>query len=95
MNDLPDGDWAFEGKWDGFRVIARFSHGDMKLESRTGKDLTDRFHAFSALAEDLSEHEAILDGEAVVFDSDGTTSFELLQSSSGRMCASSRSICCT
>ncbi|AYJ47816.1 ATP-dependent DNA ligase [Rhodococcus sp. P1Y] len=84
VNDLPDGDWAFEGKWDGFRVIARFSHGDMKLESRTGKDLTDRFHAFSALAEDLSEHEAILDGEAVVFDSDGTTSFELLQSSSGK-----------
>ncbi|MDJ0394589.1 ATP-dependent DNA ligase [Rhodococcus sp. G-MC3] len=84
ITDLPDGEWAFEGKWDGFRVIARFSRGDMKLESRTGKDLTQRFSAFSALAEDLADHEAILDGEAVVFDSEGLTSFELLQGSSGK-----------
>lgn len=84
VTDLPDGDWVFEGKWDGFRVIARFSRGDMKLESRTGKDLTERFHSLAALADDLSDHEAILDGEAVVFDSDGITSFELLQSSSGK-----------
>ncbi len=83
ISDLPDGEWAFEGKWDGFRVIARFSYGDMKLESRTGKDLTQRFHGFSTLAADLADHETIIDGEAVVFDSDGITSFEKLQSSSG------------
>ncbi len=94
ITDLPDGEWAFEGKWDGFRVIASFSHGEMKLESRTGKDLTQRFGAFSALARDLADHEAILDGEAVVFagatdtagrsDALGVTSFELLQSDSGK-----------
>ncbi|MGB3369531.1 MAG: ATP-dependent DNA ligase [Rhodococcus sp. (in: high G+C Gram-positive bacteria)] len=85
ITDLPDGDWAFEGKWDGFRVIARFAHGAMKLESRSGNDLTERFGAgFSNLAEDLREHEAVLDGEAVVFDADGITSFEMLQSSTGR-----------
>ncbi|OZF50676.1 ATP-dependent DNA ligase [Rhodococcus sp. 14-2470-1a] len=83
VTDLPDGEWAFEGKWDGFRVVARMSHGEMKLESRTGKDLTERFRAFSALAADLADHEAVLDGEAVVFAADGSTSFELLQSSSG------------
>ncbi|MGA9871750.1 MAG: ATP-dependent DNA ligase [Rhodococcus sp. (in: high G+C Gram-positive bacteria)] len=84
VSDLTEGEWAFEGKWDGFRVVARFSHGEMKLESRSGKDLTERFHGFSALAEDLAEHEAIVDGEAVVFDADGITSFELLQNSSGK-----------
>lgn len=84
INDLPDGDWAFEGKWDGFRVIARFSYGDFELVSRSGKDLTTRFHGLSALARDLVDHEAVLDGEAVVYGDDGITSFELLQSSSGK-----------
>ncbi|WP_072804873.1 ATP-dependent DNA ligase [Rhodococcoides yunnanense] len=83
VEDLPDGEWSFEGKWDGFRVIARCAHGEMKLESRSGNDLTERFHGFSALAEDLKDHVAILDGEAVVFDSHGISSFELLQNSSG------------
>ncbi|RRQ25352.1 ATP-dependent DNA ligase [Rhodococcus sp. Eu-32] len=81
---LPDGEWSFEGKWDGFRVVAQFSYGEMKLTSRTGKDLTERFRAFQALADDLKDHEAIVDGEAVVFDADGISSFELLQNSTGK-----------
>ncbi|SNT49649.1 ATP-dependent DNA ligase [Rhodococcoides kyotonense] len=82
--DLPDGEWSFEGKWDGFRVVAQFSHGDMKLSSRTGKDLTERFSGIRALAQDLKDHDAIVDGEAVVFDANGVSSFELLQNSTGK-----------
>ena len=84
IRDLPDGDWAFEGKWDGFRVVARLSYGEFALASRSGKDLTERFHGLSALADDLAEHEAVIDGEAVVYGADGNTSFELLQGSSGK-----------
>ena len=36
------------------------------------------------LADDLAEHEAVIDGEAVVYGADGNTSFELLQGSSGK-----------
>lgn len=84
ITDLADGEWTFEGKWDGFRVIARFAHGEMKLVSRTGNDLTARFPSLSTLADELADHDVILDGEAVVFDADGITSFEFLQNSSGR-----------
>ncbi|MET4047080.1 ATP-dependent DNA ligase [Rhodococcus sp. 1163] len=84
ITDLADGEWAFEGKWDGFRVIARCAHGEMKLVSRTGNDLTARFPSLSTMADELADHDVVLDGEAVVFDDDGITSFELLQNSSGR-----------
>ncbi|MCZ4077204.1 ATP-dependent DNA ligase [Rhodococcus sp. H36-A4] len=84
ITDLADGEWAFEGKWDGFRVIARCAHGEMKLVSRAGNDLTARFPSLSTVADELADHDVILDGEAVVFDTDGITSFELLQNSSGR-----------
>ncbi|MEO7078834.1 MAG: DNA polymerase ligase N-terminal domain-containing protein, partial [Rhodococcus sp. (in: high G+C Gram-positive bacteria)] len=84
ITDLADGDWTLEGKWDGFRVIARCAHGEMKLVSRTGNDLTARFPSLSTMADELADHDVILDGEAVVFDADGITSFELLQNSSGR-----------
>ena len=33
-------DWLFERKFDGERCVARKSGNDVRLESRTGKDLT-------------------------------------------------------
>jgi ATP-dependent DNA ligase len=34
------GDWLLERKLDGERCVARKDSGDVRLESRTGKDLT-------------------------------------------------------
>ena len=40
----PSGDiWLHEIKWDGFRVIARKVGKRVRLYSRPGNDLTDRF----------------------------------------------------
>ncbi|MGB6182071.1 MAG: ATP-dependent DNA ligase [Rhodococcus sp. (in: high G+C Gram-positive bacteria)] len=75
---LEADEWSFEGKWDGVRVVARFDHGEMTLESRTGQDLTRRYAGLGALAADLADHAVVLDGEAVVYREDGVTSFELL-----------------
>ncbi|MGV8871549.1 MAG: ATP-dependent DNA ligase [Rhodococcus sp. (in: high G+C Gram-positive bacteria)] len=79
IEDLPDGEWSFEGKWDGFRIVAELMHGSMTLRTRSGNDYTEKFAALQSLADDLSEHDAIVDGEVVVFDDNGISSFEMLQ----------------
>jgi ATP-dependent DNA ligase len=35
--------WAFEGKWDGYRVLVDADHGKLKLRSRRGRDVTDEY----------------------------------------------------
>ena len=34
---LPEGDWLYEPKWDGFRTIAFVEDGDVDLRSRNDK----------------------------------------------------------
>ncbi|MBE1877718.1 ATP-dependent DNA ligase [Myceligenerans pegani] len=77
----PD-DWAFEMKWDGFRVLAHLTApGEVRLVSRAGLDMTATFPELQALADAVApEHlPAVLDGEVVALDADGRPSFRLLQ----------------
>jgi DNA ligase D-like protein (predicted ligase)/DNA ligase D-like protein (predicted 3'-phosphoesterase) len=71
--------WAFEGKWDGYRVLADANHGQLNLRSRSGRDVTDEYPQFEALAADLADHHVILDGEAVALDASGVPSFGEMQ----------------
>src|SRR6201992_1587175 len=34
---LKTGQWAFEGKWDGYRLLVEVDHGRMRLRSRNGR----------------------------------------------------------
>ncbi|MEW2017459.1 ATP-dependent DNA ligase [Rhodococcus sp. NPDC076796] len=77
--DLPDDEWSFEGKWDGFRIVAELRHGSMTLRTRSGNDYTEKFGALQSMADDLADHDAVVDGEVVVFDDGGVSSFEKLQ----------------
>lgn len=77
-------DWAFETKWDGFRLIVEIEDGVVTARSRAGNVVTERYPRLAALAEDLAEHRVVLDGEAVVFDADGTSNLALLQADSVR-----------
>ena len=61
-----------EIKHDGFRVIARKDGEWVKLYSRPGNDLTDRF---SLIVEACSQS-CIIDGEAVACGDDGISSFD-------------------
>jgi bifunctional non-homologous end joining protein LigD len=70
-----DRDWAFEAKWDGFRVLAGVSAGTLRIRSRHGTDFSNAFPEFARLPRALSVSSAILDGEIVCFGSDGRTSF--------------------
>ncbi|HEX4558834.1 MAG TPA: ATP-dependent DNA ligase, partial [Mycobacterium sp.] len=71
--------WSFEGKWDGYRVLVDANHGKLNLRSRRGRDVTDEYPQFEALAADLGDHHVILDGEAVALDESGVPSFGEMQ----------------
>jgi bifunctional non-homologous end joining protein LigD len=72
-------EWAFEIKWDGVRAIAYSQPGELRLESRNLKEITDSYPELARLNRALSSHSAVLDGEIVAFDSDGRPSFGALQ----------------
>ncbi len=78
---LPRGDrdWAFEVKWDGVRAIAWWQPGRLRIESRKGEDVGERYPELQALGSQLGSREAVLDGEIVAFDEHGQPSFARLQ----------------
>ncbi|MGV0873722.1 ATP-dependent DNA ligase [Mycolicibacterium sp. XJ879] len=76
---LKAGQWAFEGKWDGYRVLVEADRGRLSIRSRRGRDVTAEYRQFEALAADLADHHVILDGEAVALDESGVPSFSEMQ----------------
>jgi bifunctional non-homologous end joining protein LigD len=73
-----DADWLLERKLDGERCVARKVGGDVRLESRTGKDLTATYPEVRAAVAAQQSRTLLLDGEVVAFDGD-QTSFTRLQ----------------
>ena len=71
--------WAFEGKWDGYRLLVDADHGGLRLRSRSGRDVTAEFPHLHPLAGLLADHHAVLDGEVVALDNGGVPSFAALQ----------------
>jgi bifunctional non-homologous end joining protein LigD len=73
---LPSGhEWLHEIKHDGFRVIARKKGAQVRLYSRPGNDLTNRFPLIVETLLRLRSRSCIIDGEAVACDDNGVTSF--------------------
>jgi bifunctional non-homologous end joining protein LigD len=81
LGDLPaeDGRWAYEVKWDGVRALVWVDGGQVRLESRNGRDITAQYPELSALGRALGSRPALLDGEIVALDAEGRPSFERLQ----------------
>ena len=79
VDKLKKTQWAFEGKWDGYRVLVEANHGRLCVRSRRGRDVTGEYPQFKALAADLADHHVILDGEAVALDESGVPSFSEMQ----------------
>jgi bifunctional non-homologous end joining protein LigD len=71
--------WAFEGKWDGYRLLVDADHGELELRSRSGRDVTREYPQLEALAADLADHHVVLDGEIVALDGSGVPSFGAMQ----------------
>jgi DNA ligase D-like protein (predicted ligase)/DNA ligase D-like protein (predicted polymerase)/DNA ligase D-like protein (predicted 3'-phosphoesterase) len=71
--------WAFEGKWDGYRLIFDADHGRVSLHTRSGRDVTGEYPQLASVAADLTEHHVLLDGEVVALDESGVPSFGEMQ----------------
>jgi bifunctional non-homologous end joining protein LigD len=71
-------DWLLERKFDGERCVARKAGDDVRLESRTGKDLTGTYPEVRDALAMQHARELLLDGEVVAFQDD-QTSFSRLQ----------------
>ena len=74
-----DRNYAFEYKWDGVRMAAFLDRGRLRLQTRNLLDATRRYPELSALADALSDHQVILDGEIVALDDLDRPSFARLQ----------------
>ena len=76
----PTGDaWLHEIKHDGFRVVARKDGARVKLYSRPGNDLTDRFPLIVEALARLRSRSCIIDGEAVSCDESGIAQFNRIR----------------
>jgi bifunctional non-homologous end joining protein LigD len=70
--------WVYEVKWDGYRAIAFKKDDILELKSRNNKSFIEKFYPISkALAE--WNVNAIVDGEIIVVDENGSANFSALQ----------------
>lgn len=85
VNSPPKGpDWAYEVKWDGYRVAVHVEPGRVRVITRGGYDWTQRFPAIAEEACELGHDTMIIDGEAVVLDEHGRSDFGALQWALGK-----------
>lgn len=81
QNPPTEGNWLHELKLDGYRMQARKRGNQVQLLTRTGLDWTHRVKPLAAALQRIPAHDAILDGEVVVLDAQGLSSFARLQAS--------------
>jgi bifunctional non-homologous end joining protein LigD len=73
------GEWLYEVKHDGYRMLATFSGKSVRLYTRTGLDWTARLPHLAKALEKLDLDDSLLDGEIVVPGPNGRSSFQALQ----------------
>jgi DNA ligase D-like protein (predicted ligase) len=74
----PAGEWAYELKFDGYRLLARID-GGVSLFTKNGYDWTKRMPGLARDLQSLPIRGAWLDGEVVVQDDDDRPAFQALQ----------------
>jgi bifunctional non-homologous end joining protein LigD len=72
-------DWLHELKLDGYRMQGRIENGKVQLLTRRCLDWTHRMRPIAAALAELSAKAALLDGEVIVLDDNGISSFAALQ----------------
>jgi bifunctional non-homologous end joining protein LigD len=80
LEEAPTGgDWVYELKFDGFRIIAVKNGDKVSLVSRNGNELAARFPEVADAVRALPVNDCVIDGEVVALDDKGRSSFQLLQ----------------
>ncbi|MEO5697118.1 MAG: DNA ligase D [Burkholderiaceae bacterium] len=79
---IPEaGQWLYEIKFDGYRIMARLEHGKVALTTRGGHDWSSRMPGLVGELERWQLESTWLDGEVVVLGADGAPDFNALQRS--------------
>ena len=74
------GDWLYEIKWDGYRIVATVAGGEPELRTRRDQDYTKRFENVAReLVKALKTPDCVVDGEVCALDEDGRPSFSAMQ----------------
>ena len=75
----PTGEWLYEIKYDGYRILTRIQDGEVRLFTRNGHDWTDRLPLQAEAIAALNLGDSWLDGEVVVLNDEGLPDFQALQ----------------
>lgn len=79
VDRAPEGDWQYEIKFDGYRMLARIRDGEVRLFTRNGHDWTERLPRQAKVLQALKLKDSWLDGEMVSLNGDGLPDFQALQ----------------
>ena len=78
--NVPPGDWIYEIKWDGYRIVATVAGGEPELRTRKDQDYTKRFeNVAKELVKAAKTPDCVVDGEVCALDEDGRPSFSAMQ----------------
>lgn len=75
----PPGEWCYEIKLDGYRILARIEDGKVRLLTRNGHDWSAKLPQLCDALAELGLDNTCLDGEILVMDEEGRPDFQLLQ----------------
>lgn len=79
VDSAPEGDWRYEIKFDGYRIMAKINKGKVQLFTRNGHDWTHKLPRQAEALASLDLDSAWLDGEMVVANEQGVPDFQALQ----------------
>ncbi|SEN03328.1 bifunctional non-homologous end joining protein LigD [Mucilaginibacter gossypiicola] len=79
---IENTDYIYEVKWDGYRIISYIQDNHVRMDSRSALDYTKKYPPIANALRKLG-HDAVLDGEVVVFNEEGKPDFDALQTFNG------------
>jgi bifunctional non-homologous end joining protein LigD len=79
MDTPPEGEWLYEIKFDGYRIMTRILDGEVRMITRNGHDWTERLPLQAKAISELNLGDGWLDGEMVVLNDAGLPDFQALQ----------------
>lgn len=83
---FSDADWLFEIKYDGYRMLAEFGKGSVRMKTRNGIDCTKWFPEILHALSKFDDGPFIVDGEVCVLDELGRSHFDRLRERATRKC---------
>lgn len=79
-------DWVFELKYDGYRMLAEFGSGVVRMKTRQGLDCAAWFPEVARALSTFHGGPYVVDGEVCVLDELGRSDFDRLQGRARRKC---------